>query len=105
MGISMTKKDLIELYQLASLYKRTYSSGDTGAVSDLMNEVADIYHEMTGNDIQTAHNPRLAGRRQKYDNSMDDKIRLLRSEGLTYRQIAEETGVSYGYVEKVLKSI
>lgn len=100
-SIHMSKKDLIELYQLASLYKQTY---DSETANDLIEDVYCIYKDMTGDDIKDAHNPRLAGRRQKYDSSMDDKIRTLRADGMPYRKIASETGVSYGYVEKVLKN-
>lgn len=99
-SINMNKKDLIELYQLLTLYKQTYNAK---VADELIGDIYCIYKDMTGDDIKEAHNPRLAGRRPKYDDSMNDRIRLLHSEGLTYRKIASETGVSYGYVEKILK--
>lgn len=105
MNFDMTRKDLIELYQLISLYKRTYPLRNADAVADLMNEISSIYSEITGNDIRTAHNPRLAGRHPKYDNAIKERILLLHSTGSSHRAISSEIGCSYGYVQKILKGI
>lgn len=102
--LNMKRQDLIELYQLLTLYRQTYSADPQEAVEMLSEAVAAKYMELTGNSISEARNPRNAGRKRTNDPKTDEKILRLSAEGLSIRSIAAKTGCSYSYVQTFLKN-
>lgn len=100
MKLEMKRQDLIELYQLASLYSRTYGSQST---ESLLKELNSRYQEKYGADISDESNPRDAGRKKKYDEKTDRRIMQMHGRGCSVREIAQETGCSVGYVQSVIR--
>lgn len=99
MKAEMKKQDLEELYQLLSMYKRTYESKK---VMELLEEVEQRYRNNYKEDICKSRNPRNAGRKRQYTDAERKQIHKLRKEGLSIRKISEKTGCSVGYVQGVL---
>lgn len=101
--LQMRKQDLLELYQLLTLYQKTYEC--SGKLEWLMQEIEERYWENPGGrDIRKDTNPRNAGRRKKYTEKDRERIRQLHQEGKTVRAIASETGCSIGYVQGIIKT-
>lgn len=99
--IEMKRQDLEELYQLLTLYKRTYGNRH---VEEIQKEVAERYERHYGKDIMKERNPRKAGRKRQYTEEDREKIRIKRGQGASIREIAKETGCSVGYVQGVLSA-
>lgn len=100
----MKEMDLIELYQLLSLYRRTYLENDETIVAGLLEDVGRKYrHVSGGKDIRVAHNPREAGRKRKYTPEQDARIAAIRGAGKSIRETAREAGCSIGHVQDVLR--
>lgn len=97
--IEMKRQDLEELYQLLTLYERTHGSKNA---EELLKEVAERYGRHYGKDIMKERNPRKAGRKRQYTEEDREKIRKIRVQGKSIREIAKETGCSVGYVQGVL---
>ena len=97
--LEMKRQDLEELYQLLSMYRGVYRAEEAGGI---LEEVRRRYRERYGEDIREKRNPRKAGRKKKYTEEQRRRIRELREEGQTIREIAKETGCSVGYVQDVL---
>ena len=94
----MKKSDLAELYVLLEMYGRTY--GKKEQVKELYEETKRLYEEARGTG--EIGNSRGAGRKEKYPEETKRKILELRKEGNSIRKIAEETGCSTGYVQKLI---
>lgn len=105
-ALSMKGQDLLELYQLLSLYRQAYHE-DGAAEKDLdgwLKAVAQRYKERTdGKDVREGRNPREAGRKRKYTEEQNEGIMHLYKEGLSIRRIAEEARCSPGHVQDVIK--
>jgi len=97
-NIGMKKSDLAELYILLELYGRTY--GKMAEAEELLTEMKRLYEEARGTG--EIGNSRGAGRKEKYPEETKRKILELRKEGNSIRKIAEETGCSTGYVQKLI---
>ncbi|MGN0399400.1 MAG: helix-turn-helix domain-containing protein [Blautia sp.] len=97
-NIGMKKSDLAELYTLLEMYGRTY--GEKEPVKILLEETKRLYEEARGTGA--IGNSRGAGRKGKYPEETKRKILELRKEGSSIRKIAEETGCSTGYVQKLI---
>lgn len=102
MKLAMKRQDLIELYQLAKLYVRTYDCNrDTG--TEFLSQLQNRYLEQfNGKSIEEACNPRGAGRKAVYTKKENDRIAELREEGLSLRAVAKAAGCSLGHVQDVL---
>lgn len=102
--ISMRPQDLLELYQLVRLYKRSYGDGRAADLGTLLEELEEKYKERTkGEDIRQAGNPRGAGRKRKYTEQENEKILGLYKKGKSLRRISQEVGCSIGHVQDVIK--
>ena len=102
-GLTMKEMDLIELYQLLSLYRRTYQEGDEKSLTEILSSIESHYRSISGGkDIRDARNPREAGRKRKYTNEQDMQIKKLRASGMSIRGISMEVGCSAGHVQDVL---
>lgn len=99
--IEMKSGDLEELYILLDMYGSTYGED---AVEFIRTNIADIYARNTGKDIRGAHNPRMAGRHTKYTVEDKNRVVALRQCGMSYREIAADTGYSLHYICNTLKS-
>lgn len=97
-NIGMKKSDLAELCILLEMYGRTY--GETAEAKELLSEMKRLYEEAGGTG--EIRNSRGAGRKKKYLEETKRKILELRKEGNSIRKIAEETGCSTGYVQKLI---
>lgn len=96
--IEMKASDLCELYILLEMYGQTY--GTTEGIRDLTEAVKAKCREQGITDIR---NPKNAGRKKVHGQETESEILELRRQGLTMRQIAQETNVSAGYVSKLIK--
>ena len=100
MGFEMKEQDLLELYQLTTMYRMCYGT-DLGA---FLKEIGEKYQKATGGgDIRAARNPRGAGRKRVYTCETDQLILELRGSGMTLRRVAEATQCSVGHVQDVIK--
>ena len=103
-GLQMKEMDLIELYQLLSLYRRTYLEQEDVRAASLLEEIGKKYGWLTrGKDIREARNPREAGRKRVYSKEPDETILKIRKRGKSIRETAREAGCSTGHVEDVLR--
>lgn len=106
-GLMMKEQDLLELYQLLSLYRQThYEEAEAEkTLEGWIEEVSRRYSERTGGkNIREGRNPRRAGRKKAYSEERDARIRELHKEGLSIRGIAKEAGCSSGHVQDVLRA-
>lgn len=102
-GIHMSEMDLIELYQLLSLYRRTYQEDGKKTPAELLKDIGDIYGKISGGkDIGEARNPRGAGRKRIYSGEMNKKIKDLYGSNRSMRKTAREAGCSLGHVQDVV---
>lgn len=104
--LAMKEQDLLELYQLLSLYRQTYQEDAEGGkdLDGWLSIVALRYREQTGGkDVREGRNPRNAGRKKAYTEEQDERIRHLYGERLSIRGIAKESGCSAGHVQDVIK--
>ena len=100
MGLRMNRQDLLELYQLASMYGKCYG----GKTNDLPEDISEKYRTVTGGeDIREARNPRRAGRKRVYMENTDGMILDMRRRGMPLRRIADVAQCSTGHVQDVLK--
>ena len=100
MGLGMNRQDLLELYQLAEMYRTCYGAD----IRELLEEIRTQYREVTGGeDIQDARNPRGAGRKRVYTKETDQAILELHGNGMALRRIANAAQCSIGHVQDVLK--
>ena len=102
-GIDMTSQDLIELFQLLHLYRRTYLNAETqDNVLEVLSGISRAYQRITHGDILEARNPRGAGRKRKYTEIENQKIREMHRAGMSIRKIANEAHCSPGHVQDVI---
>lgn len=99
MNTEMKRQDFEELSQLLRMYDRVYGSKEA---KQLLLEVAQRYSNCYKEDILLRNNPRNAGRKKKYTETDKRKIRDFREKGFTFREIAEKTGCSVGYIQGVM---
>ena len=100
MGLEMNRQDLLELYQLASMYGKCYE----GEIHGLLEDISEKYRTVTGGeDIRGARNPRKAGRKRIYMENTDGMILDMRRKGMPLRRIADMAQCSTGHVQNVLK--
>lgn len=96
MGLEMNRQDLLELYQLASMYNKCYR----GEIDSLLEDIREKYRTVTGGeDIQKARNPRKAGRKRAYMENTDGMILDMRRRGMPLRRIADMAQCSTGHVQ------
>ena len=94
---------LLELYQLLTLYKKECPDCQTD-IDGLIKDVRQRYKGITGKAIETAHNPRQAGRKTVYDKDVADKVKAVYQACGSVRETARQTGVSTTSVYKAIKS-
>ena len=100
MGLEMNRQDLLELYQLASMYGKCYE----GEIHGLLEDTSEKYRTVTGGeDTRGARNPRKAGRKRIYMENTDGMILDMRRKGMPLRRIADMAQCSAGHVQDVLK--
>ena len=100
MGLGMNRQDLLELYQLASMYGKCYG----GKPNDLPEDISEKYRTGTGGeDIRGARNPGKGGRKRVYMENMDGMILDMRRRGMPLRRIANLAQYSTGHVQDILK--
>lgn len=100
--LEMKSQDLLELYQLLTLYAGTYGGREA---EQMLHEVSERYRDnYGGEDVSEKSNPRKAGRKKQYTEEEKNEIRSFRKKGMTIRGIAKETGCSVGYVQGVLSN-
>ena len=105
MNIAMKRQDLIELYQLAGLYNRTYAGSSNPEICRFLSSIRGMYaKQYKGESIENARNPRGAGRKAVYTEEENKKILEMRNKGLTFREIAKTVGCSTGPVQSVLRN-
>ena len=100
--IEMRQQDMVEMYQLLTVYRMTYQKNGI-IVEELLDDMERRYRKVYGGEIASKRNPRHAGRKSKYTKEKCQEILALREEGLSYRQIAEKCGCSLSHVQNVLK--
>lgn len=84
----MKAMDLLELYQLTELYKRTYKPCRNVTVQKMLDTATERYaFQAKGEDIRSAHNPRGAWRPKIHGPEIVRKILYLREQGKTMRII------------------
>lgn len=93
---------LLELYQLLKLYKKECPDSRAD-IEGLIEDVRLRYADTTGQPIETAHNPRRAGRKTQYDKDMAGKVKAVYKASGSIRKTAAECGVSTTYVYKCIK--
>lgn len=106
MGIRlcMREQDLLELYQLSTMYQSTYQKDKIKNLDGFLEMIRERYKEVsTGKDITRETNPRKAGRKPKYTEKQNNLIIELHQKKVSLRKIAVETGCSVGYVQSILK--
>lgn len=102
--MQMRSQDLLELYQLLERYERTYGNRKAAYFGKLQKEIEEKYKICTrGEDIRQARNPRGAGRKRKYTEKENERIRELRKNGDSLRKISQTIGCSVGHVQDVIK--
>ena len=102
-GLTMKKMDLIELYQLLSVYRRTYTDEDGQNITEILSNIEGHFRDQCGGkDIRDARNPREAGRKRKYTDAEDARIKELRASGMSIRGISRAVGCSAGHIQDVL---
>lgn len=100
----MREQDLLELYQLTSLYKRTYPEDVMQNMEELLEMVSLRYRETTnGKNIKGQTNPRKAGRKPTYTEEVNQKIIGLHHCGVSLRGITKEIGCSLGHVQNIIQ--
>lgn len=106
--LAMKATDLAELYCLLSMYQRTYELPAGRDMNDLLKRIQEAYEEQADScNASTAlppkvSNPRGAGRKKVYTDTMKNKIIQLHISGNTIRGIALELKCSSGYVHKII---
>lgn len=93
---------LLELYQLLRLYKNECPDCKAD-IAGLIEDVRQRYKDTTGKAIETAHNPRQAGRKTAYDKDMADRVKAVYKACGSVRKTAAKCGVSTTYVYKCIK--
>ena len=103
-GIEMKCQDLIELFQLLHLYRRTYLNAENqNGVLEILTGISTAYRNITHENILEARNPRGAGRKRIYTETEDQKIREMHREGMSIRKIAATAHCSPGHVQDVIR--
>ena len=105
-GCFMQEKDLAELYTYLELFAKTYLCGREAAAS-LMETVQQVFAlEYACADPDAAmrklKNPRNAGRKPKYSDTITAQVKQLRKEGLNIRDISAQTGIPRSSVQRIL---
>lgn len=93
---------LLELYQLLRLYKNECPDCKAD-VAGLIEDVRLRYKDTTGQPIETAHNPRKAGRRTQYDKDKAEQVKAVYQACGSVRKTAAKCGVSTTFVYKCIK--
>ena len=104
-GLEMPLTDLSELHILLRVYIQCYGTGERD--SELLSEVEERYRKRykiyNRKDAPAAiTNPRNAGRKPSINPDRDERIRQMRAEGKTIREIASAESCSVGYVHKLI---
>ena len=99
-NLHMVPWELATLAELLDIYIYVYEP-DCMSTEDLLAEVKERIADIPDNNY-TAKNPRGAGRHPSISDSQREKVKILRSEGKSIRQIVRETGLSNGSVHKLI---
>ena len=94
---------LLELYQLLKLYKKECPDSRAD-IEGLIEDVRLRYADTTGQPIETAHNPRKAGRKTQYDKDKAEQVKAVYMASGSVRETARQTGVSTTFVYKCIKN-
>lgn len=101
---NMKRQDLLELYQLTSLYQRSYPNDIIQELEIFLEIIGERYRKTTnGEEINQQSNPRNAGRKPVYTEEHNSRIIQLYRAGTPLRRIAEETGCSLGHVQDIIR--
>lgn len=102
--LQMREQDLLELYQLTAIYRRTYGKDTMQSLDVFLNMLEERYrHNTAGKDVKQQKNPRKAGRKAKYTEEQNRQISELFQNGASLRRAAKEAGCSVGHVQDILK--
>lgn len=94
--VEMRKSDLCELYILLEMYVQTYGTAEAEKLT------AEVKEKCREQGIKEIRNSRKAGRHKSITPEQDAEILQLRATGASIRDIAAQTGVSRGYVHKLI---
>ena len=100
--VEMLQQDMVELYQLLQVYKRTCPTKveEAGCIQQ---DLGARYRALYKQDINHVRNPRGAGRKKCCTEQEDQGIIGLRKAGRSFREIAREENCSIGRVQDVVK--
>lgn len=101
--LRMREQDLLELYQLTAMYRRTYRKDEIKSMDGLLEMIEERYRHDTGKDIKRQTNPRKAWRKAKYTEAQNCQISALYQNGASLRTIAKETGCSVGHAQEIIR--
>ena len=96
--------DLRNLLRLLDIYYETHGKA-TELMDSIRSELSNRLDKkiISLDDIfNVLNNPRRAGRKSHYSSAVNDEIKELRKKGYTLIRIANELGVSYSHVQRVL---
>lgn len=103
----MEEKDLGELYTYLELFDRTYG-GYEEEVKVLLAGIEAVYKaeypcEDAAGALRRLRNPRNAGRHMRYTEKDKDRVRALRHDRKSVREISRETGLPKSTVSRLLQ--
>ena len=106
-GLLMQDGDLGELYSYLELFRNTYITCEKEADRMLL-AIQEIYMLQTGiresmEALKNLRNPRNSGRKKTITEEQAGAVQELRCQGMTIREIAENTGLSKSSVQRILK--
>lgn len=102
-GYYMPPGELLELYQLVRMYRARFEGDTRTDLTSFLSEIGEKYQKITGKSIETARNPRGAGRKGQYTEDKGKEVKAVYEACKSVRQTARETGVSTTFVYKVIK--
>jgi hypothetical protein len=106
--LAMKATDLAELYWLLSMYQSTYELPVGRDMNDLLKDIQKVYEEQAVSCGRSTalppklSNPRGAGRKKVYTDTMKNEILQLHISGSTIRGIASQLKCSSGYVHEII---
>lgn len=101
-SLSMSAKDLCELYTSLELFRETYMDCENEA-EKLLKCIKSIYiRQYGGDDLAALRNPRGAGRKSTYSEEAKKQVAELWRQGKSYRSIALESGIPKSTVYRLM---
>ena len=102
-GYYMPPGELLELYQLIRIYRARFEGNTRMDLTGFLSEIGEKYQQITGKSIETARNPRGAGRKDQYTEDKAKEVKAVYEDCKSVRQTARETRVSTTFVYKTIK--